>query len=184
MIIGIRVPVEVGRVLEQQEVPGEPHSASDMHITVLYVDKASPILDVAKTMIAAYAITSKSRPFQITLQRVSSFPRNPDDGLPIICPVNSPELQTIHYALRDEFDRLQIPYRHKYPIFKPHVTLSYVKDETPEGAFFDGSLLGPVSFTVYELSLMCWKEDAQVRVELPLSLTMEDRVASRIFSRW
>ena len=180
MIIGIRVPVEVGRVLEQQEVPGEPHSASDMHITVLYVDKASPILDVAKTMIAAYAITSKNRPFQITIQDISSFPRNPDDGLPVICFIDSPELQAIHYALKDEFDRLQIPYRHKYPEYKPHVTLSYVKEETPEGYTFSSSLPGPVSFTVYELSIMGYPDDAHVRVELPLSLTMEDRIASRL----
>jgi 2'-5' RNA ligase len=180
MIIGIRVPVEVGRVLEQQEVPGEPHSASDMHVTVLYVDKASPILDVAKTMIAAHAITSKNRPFQITIQDVSSFPRNPDDGLPIICFINSPELQAIHYALKAEFDRLQIPYRHKYPEYKPHVTLSYVKEETPEGYVFNSSLPGPISFTVYELSIMGYADDAHVRVELPLSLTMEDRIASRL----
>jgi 2'-5' RNA ligase len=183
MIIGIRVPAEVGRILEQQEVPGEPHSASDIHITVLYIDKASPILNVAKTMVAAYSVTSKTRPFQITIQNISSFPRNPDDGIPIICLVDSPELQTIHHALKAEFDRLQVPYRHKYPEYKPHVTLSYIKEETSGDDVFNSSLPGPVSFTVYELSIMGYADDAHVRVELPLSLSMEDRIASRLIAR-
>lgn len=147
--IGLKVPAGIARILESvPDVPGDRHSASDMHVTILYLGKGIPVTDVAKAMCAAYQITSQMRPFACGLSEVSSFPGS-DDGVPLICPVESPSLHDLNAALKAEFDRLGLEFDNKYSEYKPHVTMSYVTDGSLES--HQQPLPGPLAWTASEL---------------------------------
>lgn len=167
--IGIRVPGEVGRMLEQEEVPGERHSASDMHVTLLYLGKDLDMIQVAKAMIATSDVCQVTRPFMIWGDEISSFPTNPDDGVPIIVPVMSPPLHAFRAALAKRFDELSLQYSKKWPDFKPHVTLSY--DKTPSAPFNVKPLSGYMAWVSYEVFI--WGGDAtlgeRVEIKVPFS---------------
>ncbi len=181
--VGLRVPHDAARLLEGVKVPGDRLSASDMHVTILYLGKGLPMVQVAKAMVACSVVTEAQPPFGVSVSRVSSFPRNKDDGFPVICPVDSPELHSLRSALRASFQKLGVPFSDKWPEFRPHVTMSYVKDlpDGVEGFSFDQPLPGPLSFTALELTI--WggdKGDGRVHVGLPFVLSPLERMASRL----
>lgn len=183
--VGLKVPHDAARLLEAVEVPGERLSASDMHITILYLGKKLPIVQVAKAMVACNEVTKGQVPFELGLSEVSSFSKNPDDGFPVICPVESPALHAFRDALKARFKSLGVPFNEKFPEYKPHVTMGYVKD-VPEGADFAyaAPLPGPLSFTAMELTI--WggdKGDGQVHIGLPFVLSPIEKMASRVASR-
>lgn len=183
--IGIKVPAEVGRMLETVDVPGERHSVSDMHITLLYLGKGVDVVSVAKAMVVTHEVASKTRPFMVWGDAVSSFPSNPDDGVPVIVPVHSQPLHALRAALASRFDELGIGYSKKYPDFKPHVTLSYVKDPGPGFQAPSTPLPGYTGWVVYDVTIWAGDENMsegmEIRVPLkgpgPLGLV---EVASRL----
>lgn len=177
--IGLKVPHETARLLEGVDVPGEKHSASDMHVTVLYLGKDVPVVEVAKSMCAAHQVTSRTRPFLCGLNEVSSFPKG-DDGVPVICPVRSPGLVSLNAALRAEFDRLGVGYSKKWPDYRPHVTLSYMAGESdpPE---YSAPLPGPVTWTASDMVIWGGDESDQVlSVTMPFVLGPVERAARRL----
>lgn len=181
--IGLRVPADAARALESHEVPGERLSASDMHVTILYIGKGVSIVDLAKAMVAAYGVAGRTCPISLSIDRATNFPVGPD-GWPIICRLESPGLQQLNADLKAEFTRLGLPFNNKWPDYKPHVTLSYVKDQQPEGFVFDSPLPGPVPFTVHELTIWGGKEgESQLHIDIPFSLSPVQRMASRLASR-
>lgn len=181
--IGLRVPADAARVLESHEVPGERLSASDMHVTILYVGKNVSIVDLAKAMVAAYGVAGRTRPLSLVIDRATNFPVGPD-GWPIICRLDSPELQRLNADLKAEFSRLGLPFNNKWPDYKPHVTLSYIKEPQPEGFVFDSPLPGPLPFAVHELTIWGGKEgEGQIHVDIPFVLSPAQRMASRLASR-
>jgi len=176
----LKLPHEAARLLEGVEVPGDRHSASDMHVTLFLLGKDLPVVDVAKAMCAAYQVTSRTRPFTCALGAVSSFPRG-DDGVPIICPVVSPGLMGFRAALKAEFDRLGIGYSKKFPEYKPHVTLSYCSDEGLDT--YSSPLPGPLTWTASDMVI--WggdHADHVLSVNMPFVLGPVERAARRLAS--
>ncbi len=178
--IGFSVPADAALLLEGIEVPGDRESASDMHITIVHLGKDVPMVNMAKAMMVAHSVAQSFGPMSFLLGKVSTFPKN-DDGSPVICPVDSPPLQALHSALKSELSRFGIPFSDKFPVFRPHVTLSYFR-ESPPDFVLDVDLPVPVPFSVSELCM--WGGNAEglevVRISLPLSLTLEQRVAARM----
>lgn len=177
--IGLRVPSETGRLLESVEAPGVKKAASEMHVTILYLGKNLPIETVAQSMIATFNVASQTNPFICGVKEVSSFPPNPDDGIPVIFPVLSPSLHTFRDALKNEFTRLKVPYSDKYPDYKPHVSLSFIKDSSMTS--YNAPMKGPLTWTASEVVI--WggnKNDELVSVVIPFVLGPLERVARRM----
>jgi 2'-5' RNA ligase len=179
--LGIRVPHEISRLLSAIEIPGEKVPRDEMHISLLYVGKQTPIEQLVKVIMAAFPVTSECTPFTVTTRRVTSFPTNPDDGVPIIAPIESATLHDLHSSLCKAFDDAKVEYSKKYPIYKPHVTLGYSKDP---GVFAemvaDKDIVPAVEWGVGEIVL--WggdKGDDKLCVTFPFRLTDTDKAASR-----
>jgi RNA 2',3'-cyclic 3'-phosphodiesterase len=149
--IGVRVPHEVARLLDQVKVPGECVPTHEKHITVLYLGKEVPLEQVGHAVVAAAEIASKVTPFRCTVESYTCFPKG-DDGVPIISPVISPELHTLNETLKKAFDEANVTYSKKFPEYKPHVTLSYATEPV------DTQPMGPLEWSVYEMVL--WGGDA------------------------
>lgn len=182
--IGLDVPADAALLLEGLSgVPGDRESASDMHVTIVHLGKAVAPVQVAKAMLVAHSVAASFGPLNLSLDRVTNFPSG-NDGFPIICPIESPELQALNAALKSELSRFGIPFSDKWPEFRPHVTLGYLRDADP-GFSIDSPLSSPLPFSVSQLCL--WGGDAvgpeSVRIQVPLAMKMVDRVASRIVAR-
>src|SRR5574338_1033247 len=80
--LGIRVPHETGRLLAQVDVPGEKISTSEMHITLLHFQSEWPISELTKSIEATYDIVSKCYPFLVSINKVTSFSKNPEVKVP------------------------------------------------------------------------------------------------------
>lgn len=170
-IVGFAVPHETARILSEIEVPGVREPVSNFHITVLMLDDDTAISDIADAMEAAYSVASTVRPFTARVTRVTSFPGG-NDGVPVICPVEAPELHAVWAAMKAAFDAKKVGYSRKFPEFKPHVTLSY--SEKP----FEAELPVPIEWGAHEL--VVWGGDrGDRRVVVHLPFTLADRVANR-----
>lgn len=176
--IGLKIPHEAARLLEGVEVPGDRFSASDMHVTVIYLGKGLSILDVAKAMCAASGVTSKTTPFLCAVKDISSFPANPNDGVPVICPIHSPGIMALNDGLKAEFSRLGIKFPDKYPEYKPHVTMSYLTDGQES---YSASLPGPLTWTASELVIWGGDDgDGVLSVIMPFVLSPIEKIARRM----
>lgn len=179
--IGLKVPHETARLLESIEVPGERLASSEMHVTILYLGKDLPIETVAQAMVAAFNVASQTNPFICGMKDVSSFPENPDDGIPIIFPVLSAGLHEFRALLLQELVKLKVPFSNKYPDYKPHVTASYVSDGSLTA--YASPMPGPLTWTASEVII--WggnKSDEVVSIHLPFVLGSIERIARRIAS--
>lgn len=170
-LIGFKVPAETARILNEIEVPGTKEPITNFHITVLHMPGDPSISEVADAMEAAYSVASKIRPFTARVSKVTQFPKG-EDGYPVICPVEAPELQEVWEALKSACDAKGVNYSKKFPVFKPHVTLAFSKEPME-----DREIL-PIEWGAHEL--VVWggnRGDRRVVVNLPFTLV--DRVASR-----
>lgn len=173
--IGIRVPPETSRLLSGIEVPGDREAPSSMHITMIFLGQDVPIEQIAKAMLATYSITSGTRPFTVQTNRVTFFPRG-DDGVPIICRVDSDPLHELRKAIAAAFDEAGVDFNKKFPEYKPHVTLSYAEEEVEE------QRIPTVEWGAHELVLWGGNEgDQRIVITFPFSLEPElvERVAQR-----
>jgi 2'-5' RNA ligase len=108
---------------------GEREPLGQQHITLLYLGDDVPIETLAKAIVAVYSVTSKTKPFTVQTNRVTAFPPHPEHGtVPIICPIVSETLHAFQAKLKAALDHAKVEYSKTFPIYKPHVTLSYVKD--------------------------------------------------------
>lgn len=148
-MIALRVPQDVALMLEGVETPGDNHSASDMHVTILYLGDDTPIANLAMAMVAMHEVASKWSPFLMSVDGVSSFDSNDEGKTPIIAPVESPELHELHEALKESLKTHGVWFSEKYPEYKPHVTLSYAD----EGDANDKTFPKPVTWGAYGLDL-------------------------------
>lgn len=146
--IGLKVPVESAKLLSAIDVPGKKTPSDHMHITMLYLGKELEIEAVLLAVQATFAVVASWSPFLLTTRWVSTFPRNPDDGVPIIARIESEDLHELVDTLREAFDQEGVPYNNKYPDYKPHVTLAY--DEAPMEDF---TLKKPVVWQATGLTL-------------------------------
>ena len=168
--IGLKCPHEVGRLLHAVEVPGTKVPIDSYHVTLLYLGKDVPIEMIGKAIVAAAEVAAASMPFRCTLTHAMCFPKN-EDGVPVICPVTSPELHDLNTTLKAAFDAAGVEYSKRYPEYKPHLTLSYA-EETMEDQDF-----GPLEWSAYEMVL--WGGDAgDDRLATNFPFAMPVRVAT------
>jgi 2'-5' RNA ligase len=170
-LIGFAVPSPTARLLSEIDVPGAKEPVENFHITLLMLDDETSIADIADAMEAAYSVASTIRPFTARVTRIASFPKG-NDGVPVICPVEAPELHAVWVAMKQAFDAKHVGYSKKFPEFKPHVTLSYA--DKP----YEAELPIPIEWGAHEL--VVWGGDrGDRRVVVHLPFTLVDRVACR-----
>lgn len=169
--IGFRVPEVTSRLYSAIDVPGERETFH--HITVLNLGKEMDSAAIGEAFEVANEVVRSWKPFTVRTARVSCFPAG-DDGTPIICPVDSDELHELWEQLRDAFDAAEVPFSKKFPVYKPHVTLSY----SPE-PIEDRRITPPIEWGAHELVL--WggsAKDLGVTVHMPFSLRAASITAS------
>ncbi len=170
--LGIRVPHETARLLAQIDVPGEKTATSEMHITLLHFQKEWPITELAKSLEATYEVVSKFHPFLAKINKVSSFPKNPEGKIPIIGKVESSELMKLRKKLAENFDDENIDFSKTHKDFKPHITLAYSEEEPDKEKFHT------VEFVVSEIVLWGGDHgDDRIFVTFPLAGPKMDKNA-------
>jgi len=117
-----------------------------MHVTLLYLGKGTPVVSVLGAVMGCHLVAKAWKPFTVHAALLTSFPKNPDDGVPVIVRVVSEELMRFQKSIKAAMDRMSVPYSNKYPKYKPHVTLTYTDGET-----VPPSRVGPVSWEVKDL---------------------------------
>lgn len=165
-MIALKVPAEAARLLGAVagHLPGDSQTASDMHVTVLYLGDDVPMQQLAQTMAACHVVTSKTPPFVLTVNSIDSFDPG-EDGTPVIMPVSSPELMSLEQALKAELDSAGVQYSKKFPEYKPHVTLSYIP-----GMKASGPLPTPISWGAFDLTIYgANRGDGRATIILPFA---------------
>lgn len=128
--LGLKVPPETARLLSEIECDGKKEAPSSYHITLLFLGSEVPIETLAKALVTTYNITSQTRPFTVSTNRVCCFPKN-EDGVPVICRVDSDPLYDLQAQLAKAYDDAGIEYSKKYE-YKAHLTLAYGETEIEE----------------------------------------------------
>lgn len=174
--IGLAVPHPTARLLSEIDVDGDKVEVNSSHITIMYLGKDVEIDALADAMKAAYAVTSQTKPFSVRTSRVTCFPKN-DDGVPIIARVDSDALHELRKRLEASFTSREVFFNQKYPIYKPHVTLSYAENEIEEFA------IPTLEWGAHELVLWGGDEgDRKLIVTFPFS--MSDKTANGVMNRY
>jgi 2'-5' RNA ligase len=146
--LGIRVPHEVGRLINNLEIPGIKETPSEYHITLLIFGDNWPISQMIKATATTYEIVSKIEPFSVKANKVSHFPPRPDHPIPIIAPIKSEELMQLHKKLSKAFDGDKIKFSKTFKEYRPHITLAYSED-----GHDDFKIDPPIEFMVNEIVL-------------------------------
>ena len=128
--LGLKIPHETARLLAEIECDGKREAPSSYHITLLFLGSDVPIETLAKAVVATHKVVAETRPFTVFTNRVCCFPKN-EDGVPIICRVDSDDLYDLQAKLAKAYDDVGIEYSKKYE-YKPHVTLAYSDKEIEE----------------------------------------------------
>jgi len=177
--IGIALPHETARLLHTIDVPGRRADVSTFHITMLYLGKDVPIEQLGKAIVAAYAVSSQWRPFAVSTKRVSCFPPDEKDGVPIICRVDSSELHDLQANLKKALDKAGVDYSKKFPEYKPHVTLSYAD------APMDDKIIDRLEWGAHEMTLWGGDEgDDRLSCTFPFSLQPTKEAVTRSVIRF
>jgi 2'-5' RNA ligase len=151
--LGIKVPVETGRLLKGIDVPGESESPSEYHITLLCFEDNWKISEVSRSLEATYDVISEIKPFLVKTELVTSFPKREGKPIPIIAKVESKDLHDLREKLAKKFDKEKIEFSKVFKDFKPHITLAY----DGENDKFEDLKIDPVEFSVQEIVL--WAGD-------------------------
>jgi len=184
--LGLKVPHETARILSEIDfgkAGGDKEPPSSMHITMCYLGKEVPIEKVAAMIPVIFAVVSQTTPFTVATSRVTTFPANPDDGVPIICPIDSNELHAFRSALCSAFDGTSPPidYSKKYS-YKPHVTLGYNQDPLVSADNAIDLQIPVIEWGAHELVL--WGGDSgdnRVIITFPLSVALNKTAMHRAF---
>jgi len=145
--IGIKIAQDITRLFRGINLPGEKVSEAEQHITILCFEENWPIKELAKAMEAAFEVLSDVEPFQVSVSKITCFPKREDSPCPIIAKVEGKELLSLNKKLKSKFDKEKIDYKADFKDFKPHITLSYADEE------IDDLKVSPIEFTVTEILL-------------------------------
>lgn len=129
-ILCLKVPSAEAQVLSTVTVPGERIPAQDKHITLLYLGKQTPDKDALECVRVCFGLSKIQRSFHVMVQEAMCFPLG-DDGVPIVGKVESDEIFKFQLKLQYLLTRAGIEFSRKYPIYRPHVTLSYASSPIP-----------------------------------------------------
>ena len=93
-----------------------------MHITLLHFQSECPIYELSKSIEATYNVVSKFHPFLVSINKITSFSKNPEGYVAIIGKVESDELMKLRKKLTDNFNE-KIDFSKTFKDYKPHVFL-------------------------------------------------------------
>jgi 2'-5' RNA ligase len=175
--IGLRLPPEVGRHLVAVDVPGERVDYGHAHVTISYLGDNTPVEEAMRAAAVLVHVAQQFKPIRCKTDKVDHFDAGDGGKYPIICPVKSPELHRFKTALEEALDLAGVEYDKKWPVFKPHTTLSFSEEPVESRAM---PLLEWVSHEV-----VLWGGDDRDQgavVEVPFSPSMAQRVAARVTS--
>jgi 2'-5' RNA ligase len=182
--LGFKCPPETARILSEIDIGkyGEKESPSSMHITVLYIGNVVPIQTIALMIEPIFGVVSQTKPFTVATSRVTTFPASPDDGVPIIAPVDSNDLHAFRKAICAAFDQAGIEYNKKFPTYRPHVTLAYSKDPLVDADKAIDLTIPVVEWGAHELVL--WGGDSgdnRIIITFPLSIANNKSARDKAF---
>jgi 2'-5' RNA ligase len=148
--VSFMVPAEASAELSRLYTVGDLSPPSDMHVTLAFLSKNTPVEQVLKAIAACCSIAPSTAPILMHAALLTSFPPNPDyrEGTPIIVRVVSDALYSFQARLCSEFDKFGVEYSKKFPEYKPHVTLSHGPERIPP------QKVGPVSWVSSQV--MIW----------------------------
>jgi 2'-5' RNA ligase len=176
--LGIKVPHEIGDLLAQVDVPDEREPKDKYHITILNLGDEVPIEALGRAAIAAFNVTSYSKPFQVRCGLVSAF-EGAKSGVPIIARIESPELHQLWSRLKLAFDTAGVEYSKKFPEYVPHVTLAYAQETMPD------KVIQPLTWTVSQIVLWGGDKGAnRIIVQFPLEISKDIAASVRVAARY
>lgn len=149
--IGIRVPENIGKLLNTIKIPGNKESVSEYHITMTYFGKNMPIKEISKILETTYQIFKDAKPFSVKIDEVGCFPKPKNDPCAIIAKIKSDELHELNDKIKEKLDKNDIEYSKEFKEFRPHITLAYADEEIKK---FE---IEPLHFDVTSLTL--WAGD-------------------------
>lgn len=136
----------------EEETPRQP--ADDIHATALYglhADNADQVRDLLKDQ----------GPITVTLGKASVFPASEAGGSDVLkVDVHSADLHKVNALLR------QLPHTNKYPEFKPHVTLAYLRPG--DGKHYDGQEIPGVTGKTVTLNSLTFSGKDGKQISIPL----------------
>jgi 2'-5' RNA ligase len=151
-IICLKVPSNIARTLEGLDVPGSHVPDKEKHVTTHtlgHLGVALPLDLIGKTISAVARATEKIKPFHVeAIGYGTPFGKN-SMGIPVVCPIKSPELQSLHSSICSSLDEADIKHV-RFPEFKPHVTLSWGRESIIDKAFKT-----PLAWKVDNIVLWC-----------------------------
>lgn len=161
--IGLSVPHETARLLSKIEAPGARESTDSYHITLLFLGSDVPMDEVTRAIKVAYEVAATTKPFTVRTNLRTTFPGN-EDGIPVICRIQSDELLEFRAKLAAAFDQEGVSYSKRYE-YNPHMTLAYTDAPVPDLAF------PMVEWGAHEMVLWAGDQsDERLTVTFPFSL--------------
>jgi len=130
-MIGLKVPHSISNHLAKVPCEGKKSEPEEMHITICHLGNDDGIEKLLKTIHICHEFCRYIKPFQVGTCLRTSFEDN-GEGFPIIMRILSPVLHELRSDLCNVLDKLNIEYSKKYPIFEPHVTVSYSAVRLPD----------------------------------------------------
>jgi hypothetical protein len=170
----ILVPCETARILSEIDVPGEKESVGPYHCTLFYYGKKVSIDALIKIIKVTYEVLQDTTPFSIKTNKITCFPEGPD-GIPIICPIKSNELMELREKIKKAYGKNKIEFNNKFPIYSPHVCLSYEKDE--KKAKSAEQKINTLEWGAHQVTLIGGDHDGKdnLIVHFPISLTESEK---------
>lgn len=170
---GLPVSEEARAQLSAIKVDGELQDPTTFHITALYLGKKVPVDTVMSAIRACHDFCQTQKPFEVQTSLVTSFPANPEDGIPVIAKVVSPELMKFREGLKQAVIASGVPFDDKYPEYKPHVTLAYSDNPVTD------QKITPVAWTIDHMIMWCGDRSADgMTVEIPLGTSTPHTAAA------
>lgn len=172
--LGIRAPYEVARLIHEIDIPGIKQDTNHLHITLLYLGQETPIEELAKAMIATYAVSQNTSPFQVKLNSVDYFDVDDGNKYPIIAPITSNALSELNTNLKKSFDKMKVGYNKKFKTYKPHITLSFNDEPIKK------TKIEPIVLSISELVLWCGSDgDNRMTITFPLEIKENENISEK-----
>lgn len=144
--LGIPIHHDCGRLISEIDVPGDKVSINDYHVSLFYFESDIEISELAKILEPTFNISSKQKPFIVTVEVLDSFDSK-TNHFPIIGKIECPELFSLRERIRKCYNKYSIDYNKDFKNFQPHITLSYTESR------FEQAKIDKVHFIVNELVL-------------------------------
>jgi 2'-5' RNA ligase len=124
--IGIPIPAqEITKLaMTATKLPGQLEPPSEYHTTLFYLGKGTSFSVLMQALVAIQPVVASYSKFLVGAARMIAFPKG-DDGHPLVARVLSPVLHNLRTMLATVLDTAGVSYSKKWPIWIPHICLSY-----------------------------------------------------------